>query len=116
MERVKKQAAKAKTPEKGVLDLCIRLRDDGGPLFSAMAAIGDSHLRADRVRQLLYLGLLKELEITAPVRHNTPPAVNEPIAPRNQEVRPVEVAAEGQSEDGVGTTTFHAEDLAAVFG
>lgn len=116
MERVKKQAAKAKTPEKGVLDLCIRLRDDGGPLFSAMAAIGDSHLRADRVRQLLYLGLLKELEITAPVRHNTPPAVTAPLAPRNQEARQVEVAAEGQSEAGVGATTFHAEDLAAVFG
>ncbi len=116
MERVKKQAAKAKTPEKGVLDLCIRLRDDGGPLFSAMAAIGDSHLRADRVRQLLYLGLLKELEITAPVRHNTPPAVTEPLAPRNQEARQVEVAAEGHSEAGVGATTFHAEDLAAVFG
>ncbi len=97
------------------LDLRIRLSDDGGPLFRALMQLGNAHVRGERVRQLMYLGFIRELELSvrsadslvAPL-----PSRTTAVQVSAQLTRPSDLEASGAS---VGTK-FDSGDLAAVFG
>lgn len=42
------------------IDISIRLKDDGGPLFAHICSITDPYARTERMRQLSYGGLMAE--------------------------------------------------------
>lgn len=97
----------------GYIDLSLRIRDDGGPTYAALASIGDVYARGDRVRQLLYLGLMVERVVirtgVPPVAHLAEPA---PAAPREQHRRDTFPVAATTPND----TLFDVDDLTAIFG
>ena len=103
----------AKVTGSDYLDLSLRIRDDGGPTYAALALIGDPYARGDRVRQLLYLGLMAERGLigagTLPVPPLAPAA---PAAPNEQQQRAPSAAAAEHPDD----TLFEMDDLAAIFG
>ena len=98
------------------IDLTLRIRNDGGPLFSFLAAIEDAHARGDRIRQLLYLGLLREREITGAgdsVEHSGGVAVSVPA--NKPTAKPRSFAEKNRHATTNSEPTFEADDLAAIF-
>ena len=113
--KTEKTEATARSNDGASLDLRIRLSDDGGPLFRALMQLGNAHVRGERVRQLMYLGFIRELELS--VRSADSLAAPLPsritaVQPSAQLTRPSDLEASGAS---VGTE-FDSGDLAAVFG
>lgn len=112
-------APKTKAPKREAkvtadyIDLSLRIRDDGGPTYSALASIGDPYARGDRVRQLLYLGLIAERgPIGAGIPHMPPLAPPVPAAPSEQQQR----APSPAIPELPNNTLFDGDDLAAIFG
>lgn len=105
-----------KEPIKSIT-LSLLFKDDGGPLFHFLAEHKNPHMRGERIRQLMYLGLLREKELT----RSTTVAVT-PILPENAvPVRASELDAsfeigEEHRSEGRGDVRFHADDLAEFFG
>lgn len=97
------------------IDLSLRIRDDGGPTYSALASIGDAYARGDRVRQLIYLGLMAERGLigvgTLPMAHLTAPASSSVASSERQRRDPSLANAEPPDD-----TLFNVDDLAAIFG
>lgn len=97
------------------IDLNLRIRNDGGPMYAFLRGIEDSYARGDRVRQLLYLGMLAERGMVGgaipSIAVGSPsfPSAAPPVAPTTA-TKPNEHPAPGEN------TTFAAEDLMAVFG
>ena len=110
-----KTDTKAGSNESASLDLRIRLSDDGGPLFRALMQLGNSHVRGERVRQLMYLGFIRELELSVrsvdvaltPLPSRTAHAQSASSSPKPIVLEVVEEPA---------GTVFDAGDLTAVFG
>lgn len=96
----------------GHIDLNIRIKDDGGPLYNALAGIKNSHARGERVRQLMYVGVLIEggafrgMQVGAATMAPIPPTVPLPASP----------AAVSQIEAPATPALYDADDLVAVFG
>lgn len=92
----------------------LKIRNDGGPLFSTLATIKDAHIRCDRVRQLIYLGLMRETELVrpAPVMMSVPFAPLSPTA-----IPPAQIAAAAQPANEAGDTgvKFSPSDLGEWF-
>lgn len=109
---------KASASQESIESLMIGLRihNDGGPLFESLTAIRSAHIRCDRVRQLLYLGLMREKELlrpSAPVMLNAAlmpasPTANQPVA--------VPVAANAATKEVEPQVKFNANDLNEWFG
>lgn len=95
------------------IDLCIRIRDDGGPTYAELVAIGNSYARGDRVRQLLYLGLMAERGLigggSLHATHVARPAPAPAPVVRPRDTTPFGPGAPAEM-------VFEADDLAAIFG
>lgn len=108
--------ATAASKSEGFLDLTLRIRNDGGPVYKCLAGIKDSHLRGDRVRQLLYFGLMREHELMRDVHSRNG------SAERGQEGTLAEVTGKNTPlpspapMPAANEVIFAAEDLASVFG
>ncbi len=113
--RTAKTETKAKGSDADFLDLRIRLSDDGGPLFRALMQLGNSHVRGERVRQLMYLGFIRELELSVrtPDFHTVPPLAR--VMQGQASMSGAQRAGEQAAEPPLGAS-FDAGDLAAVFG
>ena len=101
------------------IDLALRFKNDGGPVFEFLASLKNSHMRGERVRQLLYLGLLHEGELrrqsvgpTMPVRTLKGQPQEGQITKSEQEPD----AKQAQGSGGADELTIHASDLCEIFG
>lgn len=118
-QQPKKEGAltKATTRAKGMkgIDLNLRIKNDGGPLFSYLVAIEDAHVRGDRIRQLLYLGLLRERELTGGGALSSGQGAVA-IAPVRAASTEIPLAPKDNSHPTTNSEpAFEADDLAAIF-
>lgn len=97
--------------EAGHIELTIRVKDDGGPLYHALAGIPNPHARGDRVRQLLYLGVLVESGAFRGIPMGGLASPQQSAQPLPAPVVPPVAAPEP-----VVSERYDADDLAAVFG
>jgi len=112
MARTKKGSAEAK-----FIDLNLRIKQDGGPLFSFLQGIEDPYARGDRVRQLLYLGLLTERGAGVSLFPGTaamPTTATAPASPAPDKAQPSAKASE--AKPAAEPIQFAADDLASIFG
>lgn len=119
-QKQKKEGGESKAASRSnpveAMDLTIRIRNDGGPLFSFLAAIEDAHARGDRIRQLLYLGLLREKELTGGSDSHKASGVVAGFVPSNAATPEVPSGAEKKRHQTTNTEpAFEADDLAAIF-
>lgn len=119
-QKQKKEGGESKAASRSnpveAMDLTIRIRNDGGPLFSFLAAIEDAHARGDRIRQLLYLGLLREREITGvhdSVAHSG--GVSASVSAHTPIAKSPSVAEKNRHATTSNEPAFEADDLAAIF-
>jgi len=111
----------ARKKPSGYIDLNLRIKDDGGPMFAFLQSIEDPYARGDRVRQLLYLGILAERGM---VGGGMPPASVMPqvgAAIPSPPSRKAEAVVKPQATEASGATAgealqFEADDLSAIFG
>jgi hypothetical protein len=104
--------------EAAFIDLNLRIKQDGGPLYGFLQGIENPHARGDRVRQLLYLGLLVERGAGIGNLAGMPPVAASPITPTSSPTPEKKASASKQpdasSPDEV--LQFQADDLSAIFG
>lgn len=99
------------------IDLALRFKNDGGPVFQFLSEYTNSHIRGERVRQLLYLGLLRERELTGPATVATAPIRLEAAEPaKSSNGNEVVEAEKPQASDEAADLTIHADDLDQLFG
>ena len=103
--------------EAAFIDLNLRIKQDGGPLYGFLQGIENPHARGDRVRQLLYLGLLVERGAGMGILAGMPPVAASPIvpaspAPDKKASTPKQPASSTADE----VLQFQADDLSAIFG
>ena len=98
------------------MELSLKIHDDGGPVFSSLAAIKDAHIRCDRIRQLLYHGLMHEVEML----RSSPMAMGVPMAypsPAPAQPAPISVGAVPASQGAdPGQARYHPSDIDEWFG
>ena len=99
------------------IDLNLRIKQDGGPLYGFLQGIENPHARGDRVRQLLYLGLLVERGAGIGNLAGMPPVAATPITPTS----PAPDKKAGTPKQPASSTPdevlqFQADDLSAIFG
>lgn len=111
----KKGSASAKARSTEFIDLNLRIKNDGGPMFAFLSSIEDPYARGDRVRQLIYLGMLAERGMVGAAFSQQP--VSLPMAPSAGPVsRPVRKAVETEAPSETTPLQFEADDLSAIFG
>lgn len=113
----KKGSSAAKTRSTEFIDLNLRIKNDGGPMFAFLSSIEDPYARGDRVRQLIYLGMLAERGMVGAVFSQQPASI--PMAPLVESVSkaaPKSSAKEVPSESTEVPLKFEADDLSAIFG
>ena len=111
-------AKKAATPDEiESIDLALRFKNDGGPLYRFLAEQKNFLTRCERVRQLMYLGLLCEQGLTRSTMVTVTPIQSESVVPAQSSNVPstVEVNKQ-QGADSVVDSHIHAEDLGEIFG
>lgn len=112
----KKGSAAAKTRSTEFIDLNLRIKNDGGPMFAFLSSIEDPYARGDRVRQLIYLGLLAERGMVGAVFSQQQSAPS-PMATSSVPVsRPVPKSVEIEAPSETTPLQFEADDLSAIFG
>lgn len=118
MVRTKNPSASAATGA-SFIDITLRFKNDGGILFDALSRISAPYARAERVRQLMYAGLLTErgLSDRASQIQSPPDSMqgNGSTVPQ-KEIEPEKVLS--QAPDGAknAQAVFKNDDLLAVFG
>ena len=103
--------------EAAFIDLNLRIKQDGGPLYGFLQGIENPHARGDRVRQLLYLGLLVERGAGMGILAGMQPVSATPITPTSP--TPDKKAAPPRQPDASSpdeVLQFQADDLSAIFG
>ena len=103
--------------EAAFIDLNLRIKQDGGPLYGFLQGIENPHARGDRVRQLLYLGLLVERGAGIGNLAGMPAVAASPIVPAS----PAPDKKAGTPKQPASSTAdevlqFQADDLSAIFG
>ena len=99
------------------IDLALRFKNDGGPVFQFLSEHRNSHVRGERVRQLLYLGLLREKELTGSASFATAPIRPEGLEPEKGSNGPAVMGVEKQNPaDETGDLKIPADDLDQIFG
>lgn len=100
------------------IDLALRFKNDGGPVFAFLSSQKNSHMRGERVRQLLYLGLLREGELRGQAvgaSTSAPTPDGQAAVPMSKGVQTLDVKQ--ATESGSGTDfIIHADDLGEIFG
>ncbi|MBA4078744.1 MAG: hypothetical protein C0508_27195 [Cyanobacteria bacterium PR.023] len=99
------------------INLKLRFKQDGGPLFSYLQSIEDPYARGERIRQLAYIGMLAERGILgggAPLGFavSKEAAVPTSPAPDKKAGTPKQPASSTADE----VLQFQADDLSAIFG
>lgn len=111
----KRESSATKTRSTEFIDLNLRIKNDGGPMFAYLSSIEDPYARGDRVRQLIYLGILAERGMVGAV-FSQPPA-SSPIAPLAAPASgPYPKSAESPAPVESEPLRFEADDLSAIFG
>lgn len=111
----KKESAVPKSRSTEFIDLNLRIKNDGGPMFAFLSSISDPYARGDRVRQLIYLGMLAERGMVGMAFAQQP--APSPIPPSSTPgSRPVTKEVEPQAPSEVAPLQFEADDLSAIFG
>jgi len=111
----KKGSAAAKTRSTEFIDLNLRIKNDGGPMFAFLSSIEDPYARGDRVRQLIYLGLLAERGMVGGVFAQQPASAS--MAPLAAPVsKPARKTSETEMPVEAAPLQFEADDLSAIFG
>lgn len=111
----KKGSASAKARSTEFIDLNLRIKNDGGPMFAFLSSIEDPYARGDRVRQLIYLGMLAERGMVGAAFSQQP--VSLPMAPSAAPVsRPARKAVDTEAPSETAPLQFEADDLSAIFG
>lgn len=111
----KKGSAAAKTRSTEFIDLNLRIKNDGGPMFAFLSSIEDPYARGDRVRQLIYLGMLAERGMVGMAFSQQPPSSS--MAPSAPPVsKPAPKVAETEAPSESTPLQFEADDLSAIFG
>jgi len=103
--------------EAAFIDLNLRIKQDGGPLYGFLQGIENPHARGDRVRQLLYLGLLVERGAGIGNLAGMPAVAASPIVPASP--TPEKKASAPKQPDASNpdeVLQFQADDLSAIFG
>ena len=100
------------------IDITLRFKKDGGIVYNAISGISSPYARAERLRQLVYAGLLAERGVSASV-HVLAPTVAVEVG--EEPVRQESAAHDRTATAPVATTNdasprFAADDLMAVFG
>lgn len=115
------EPSKRRSPRKAdnsgdYIDLSLRLRNDGGPVYAVLSAISDGYARGDRARHLLSLGLMVERTSFAPLPVPTPslPLVEARVSPVMPS--PTVPATSSKMEEPVAGPDFEPDDLSAIFG
>ena len=99
------------------INLALRFKNDGGPIFQFLSEHTNSHIRGERVRQLLYLGLLREKELTGPAMAVPAPIRLEAAEPAKRSNGHAVVEVEQpQASDEAADLKIHADDLGQIFG
>ena len=99
------------------INLKLRFKQDGGPLFSYLQSIEDPYARGERIRQLAYIGMLAERGILgggSPLGFAVPKEAAVPASPTPDKKAgtPKEPDAANPGE----VLQFQADDLSAIFG
>ena len=103
--------------EAAFIDLNLRIKQDGGPLYGFLQGIENPHARGDRVRHLLYLGLLVERGAGIGNLAGMPAVAVSPIVPTSP--TPEKKASASKQPDASSpdeVLQFQADDLSAIFG
>lgn len=107
------ESTSARKPQTEFIDIKLRIKNDGGPMFAFLSSIQDPYARGDRLRQLAYLGMLAERGVMGFPHAITARTVSSP---------PREAAPVSSSDVQVGAdstsveTLFEPGDLATIFG
>lgn len=112
-------ARRADEGASGHIDITLRFNDDGGLVYEAISRITAPYVRAERVRQLIYAGLLAERGLVPQPQSAGRLASNEGPIQTEQPARSnkAQVATPVTLEAApVNDPTFAADDLVAVFG
>lgn len=110
----KKTETSGQGAEASPINMQLRIANDGGPLHAYLASLDNAHYRAERFRQLAYLGLMAERRVFS----------DTPVAPvmTGAMVQPASKAVETKPSEAPPPTTgpdhvdFDMDDVAAVFG
>ena len=99
------------------IDLALRFKNDGGPVFRFLSEQKNSLTRCERVRQLLYLGLLREKELTNPATVASAPMPSDaPVIAHGPRGKKSSEGDKPTSPDSAADFQIHAEDLGEIFG
>lgn len=109
------RAPKKKDAPTEHIDLNLRIKNDGGPVFTFLSGIPDPYARGDRVRQLLYAGLMLERGMVG-VAPSFPRADVAPVPPPVVKAGTETSSASTSGGDVIAETVFEAGDLLAIFG
>ena len=113
-----RRSTKTKNASSAYLDLNLRIRDDGGPVFAVLSTIADPYARGDRVRQWLCMGLMLErggmLPPSMPFPVGGMPSVAREQALDSQV--PMLPAATPPLPEAASAMDFEPDDLSAIFG
>lgn len=112
----KKGSAAAKSRSTEFIDLNLRIKNDGGPMFAFLSLIEDPYARGDRVRQLIYLGMLAERGMLGMAFAQQPAPLPMPPSSASPVSRPIAKEVEPQAASEVVPLQFEADDLSAIFG
>lgn len=113
-----RRSTKTKNAPSAYLDLNLRIRDDGGPVFAVLSTIADPYARGDRVRQWLSLGLLLERGGMLPMNTHFPTGGMPPVAKEQALGSPAAMlpTSTPPSPEAASATDFEPDDLSAIFG
>ena len=101
------------------IDLALRFKNDGGPVFEFLSSLTNSHMRGERVRQLLYLGLMRESELRRPATGIVQAAPSPDPAPavgKTKGKAVAEVQPQPEEKGSQSTEAINAADLEEIFG
>ena len=100
------------------IDITLRFKKDGGIVYQAISGITSPYARAERLRQLVYAGLLAERGVSASVQVLAPaaPTGTGEVSPVHESSAAAPVDAEPVAVGDDASPRFVEDDLMAVFG
>jgi hypothetical protein len=98
------------------IDITLRFNQDGGIVFQAISRIASPYARAERLRQLVYAGLLVERGISAPMQVSSAAVKTGDVSLESRVLVPDHGTAAPVANTDDASPTFATDDLMAVFG
>lgn len=99
------------------INLKLRIKQDGGPLFSYLQSIDDPYARGERMRQLAHIGLLTERGILGGISpFGSSSAKGEMVSSLPAPTKAQPSATASEAKPAAEPIQFAADDLASIFG